>query len=486
MKRVLALVLSLFLVFGMTCAYAESESLTVWAIESSHITDYSTNGQSVWMQEETGIDIEWISTPKNGWYHAFQASVMNNEDIDIYLYDFDASEASMLGSDMEYIIPLEEYITPEITPNIYAILEANPGLRELITAPDGHIYTLFTSNAYNAYAYKQKLWVNRYFFEKYSRETGCDLPQTTEELEAMLVYFAENDMNEDGEINEIPFIGINGVDGMYNLFGAFLPSESGNGYGCYLDDAGVLQFAYNQQEYRAALNFVANLYAKGLIHPDTFTISNEERFAYTSGNRSTVRAGVVVGVEASQVVQLSDEADSMTYADYIPLAPVAGPNGVRTIVTAGEEITSLRNALTIHCENPLLAMRWLDAGYSEVARMYAVYGGLENVDWAYTDGETVNGPGSVITAIHDIPENSTWNGQGVVYSITEADYLTMDASNLGTNNSLATYRANLEYRPYAIRSVWPTIVWPGQYTDEAAQYSEILGLVKIGKIKEGK
>lgn len=497
MKRTFALILALCLCFtAVACAPVESTTpsapvfteetttpietvtLNVWAIESPAITDYETNGQSAWMNQETGININWMAVPQNGWYSAFQASVMGGEEVHIYCYPFDTMEAEMLGNQMNYILPLEDLITPENTPNIWAILEENPDLRSIITAPDGHIYTLFANDVYNLTAYTQKLWINRSFLEKYTAETGKGIPETTAEFEEMLVYFNTHDMNGNGVQDEIPYIGQAGVDGMYNLFGSFLPANSsGNGFGCYQDENGESRFAYNQEAYKEALSYVSNLYAQGLISPDSFTINTNDLFNYTSGSRSSIRVGVVAGASIQNVVQLSSGEDTMTYDDYIALPPMAGPNGVRTIMTVGETTVSLRNAITTKCPDPVAAIKWLDAGYSEAARMFAVYGGLENVDWEYIDGETINGSGKVITSLRKSAENICWNGQGIVYRVTERDYLTMDATQISTNADLATYRANLAYRPYAVLNRWPAIVWAGSNMDAAAEYSEINSLL---------
>ncbi|MBR5564694.1 MAG: extracellular solute-binding protein [Roseburia sp.] len=451
----------------------------MWAIESSQITDYSTNAQSLWMEEQTGVAVNYLAVPAQGWYNAFQASVMGNEEVDIYLYPFDTMEAEMLGSQMDYIIPLEDLITPENTPNIYSILEKNPQLKELITAPDGHIYTLFENDVYQLSAYTQKLWVNRQFLEKYTDETGNQLPATTEEFEQMLVYFNTHDMNGDGLQNELPYTGMLGVEGIYNLVGSFIPANSNsNGFGCYRDNSGEIVFSYMQEEYKEALTYIQELYQKGLINPDTFTISAEERYSLTSGDKNIVRTGVVSAVSAEQVVKLTGEENSMTYDDYIALPPLEGPKGVRSIMSTGETSISLRNAITTKCQNPVAAIKWLDAGYSEIARMYAVYGGLENVHWTYTDGENINGKGKVITTKIKDSENICWGGQGIVYSITEEDYLLMDAAQIATNSDLATYRANLAYRPYMVKNEWPAIIWAGSYASEAEEYSELNGLIK--------
>ncbi len=455
-----------------------SAPLNVWAIESYAITDYATNGQSLWMEEQTGVPVNWMAVPSNGWYTAFQASVMAEEPVDIYLYPFDTTEVDLLGTQMNYIIPLENLITEENTPNIWAILEANPELRDLITAPDGHIYTLFANDVYNLHAYTQKLWVNRHFLEMYTADTGKEMPSTTAAFEEMLLYFNTHDMNGNGIQDEIPYIGQAGVDGMYNLFGSFLPANSSSGFGCYINDRGELDFAYNQDAYKEALAYIQNLYTQGLISPDTFTTTPEERYVLTSGNPEQVRACVVAAVTANQVVQLSSEAGSMTYDDYIALPPLAGPDGVRTIMSTGEAGVSLRNAITTRCQDPIAAIKWLDAGYCEAARLYAVYGGLENEAWTYADGETLAGPGRVITSQLDSEDNVCWRGQGIVFRITEQDYLSMDASQIATNSDLASYRANLAYRPYMVQNPWPSIVWAGEHAEEGAQFSELNGLIQ--------
>lgn len=501
MKKLFAFLLALCLCFTTTACGASGDStpestvpsaspdptaptdsgasLNVWAIESAAITDYATNAQTLWMEQQTGTHINWLAVPSTGWYSAFQASVMAGEAVDIYLYPFDTMEAEMLGTQMGCIIPLEDLITPENTPNICSILDQNPHLWDLITAPDGHIYTLFANDVYQLNAYTQKLWVNRQFLERYTAETGFGLPETTEEFRQMLLYFNTHDMNADGIQNEVPYIGVSGVDGMYNLFGSFLPSNSsGNGYGCCLNEEGKLTFAYNQDAYKDALAYVRSLYEQGLISPDTFTTSADARYSLTSGDRDAVRAGVVTGVNAASVVQLTDGEGTMTYDDYIPLPPLMGPEGVRTIVSTGETSVSLRNAITSQCADPVAAIRWLDAGYSEEARLFAVYGGLEGLNWTSAEGETVLGAGNVISALDTTAENASWNGQGIVYRVTEQDYLTMDANQIGTNDALATYRANLAYRPFMVQNPWPPIVWVGSNADAAGEYSELNGLIQ--------
>lgn len=457
----------------------EPVELTVWAILSSDISDYETNYQSQWYEEYTGVKINWINVPSSGWADAFQTSVMSGEYPDIYLYDFSTSEVNIC-SEYNAIIPLNDLIE-EHCPNIKKILDEDESLKKTITSGDGNIYTLFTQS-YNTSAYTQKLWVNADWLNKYTQETGRGMPETTEEFKDLLLYFKNNDMNGNGDnTDEIPYIGRNGVDGMYNLFGSFIQSCSASeGYGCYSNENGEMNFSYNTDEFRDALRYINELYELGCISDQSFTISNEDRYKYTSGKAEDVVVGVATGVSASDVVQLSGEG-TLDYSDYIALPPLEGPNGERSIVSGtGEQTIALKNAITSACEYPEIAAKWLDYWYSEEGRLWGINGGIEGKDWWYEDGEAIDGNGKIIAHSSKAQtSNFCWSGKGVNYALTEEDLGRMSVDDIGTNNYLATYRANLEYRPYAVVSSWPAIVWAGEEYDEVAiEYSELVKLIK--------
>ena len=108
----------------------------------------------------------------------------------------------------------------------------------------------------------------------------------------MLLYFKTHDMNGDGVLNEVPYIGCSGVEGTYTLYGAFLPANSGNALAARWMKMGGLVFAYTQEAYKEALGYVRGLYAQGLVSPDTFTTDPSRGYALTSGPRRHVRAAV--------------------------------------------------------------------------------------------------------------------------------------------------------------------------------------------------
>lgn len=450
--------------------------LTVWSILSSDCSDYETNQQSVWYEEYSGVKVKWVNVPASGWADAFQLSVVNGDLPDIYIYPFDTSEVDICA-EYKAIIPLNDLIE-DYAPNINEYLENNPEIRKTITNRKGEIYTLFNSSYNVGDAYKQKLWVNKSWLEKYTEKSGIEMPSTTEEFEDMLVFFKENDMNNNNKNDEIPMMGKNGVDGVYNLANAFVPSNSAEGYGCVADENGkVKEFAYATEEFRDALKYMNNLYKQGLISDQTFTISDEERYKYTSVDNSSV--GVVTAPSISQIVLLGNS--KMDYDDYVAIPPLKGPKGVRGAVTLGENTLTLRNAITSACKQPELAMRWLDYFYSTEGQLWSINGGLQGEHWKY-ETKTDNGV-ETKTLVHnknvDVTDNFCWGKNGVNYMLTEEDMTHIDKSELSTNANLADYLANEAYSEYGIESGWDTIVWTSDDLKEvASEYSEIVSLIK--------
>ena len=449
-----------------------SATLKVWCIQSPAVTDYATNAQSIWTEEQTGISVEYIDVPQNGWADSFRNYIMSGETADIYLYDFDTTEVTNLAQ-MGGIIPLEDLIDKH-APNIKAMFQNNSELADALTAPDGHIYTLF-GRSYNQTEFTQKVFVNREWLQSYQDSTGKGMPETIDDLHEMLLFFKKNDMNRNGDKNdEIPMMGMNGVDAVYYFLGSFITSNSSEPFGCYKDDNGKLSFAYNKKAFKNALSFVKQLYDEGLYSDESFTIDANNRYKYTSGTSSDAKIGVVSGPTISSVVQLSSKEGSLDYDSYVALPPVAGPEGVRTIVSRGAETISMRCAISSSCKDPETAIKWLDFCYSEEARLFSVYGGVEGIDWHYEEGETISGKGKIVVQDSKDTENFAWQGDHcVTYQITEDDITKMDAKSIGQNSVLATYYANRAYRKYAVERQWPAIVWAGDNQDIADEYSNL-------------
>ena len=105
------------------------------------------------------------------------------------------------GADGTFI-NLDPYITPEIMPNLSAILEENPNIRSAITMSDGCIYGLPAAEQmgtagigkeedYSIYTIPQFSMINKAWLD----DLGLAVPTTLEELHTALKAFKDNDMS---------------------------------------------------------------------------------------------------------------------------------------------------------------------------------------------------------------------------------------------------------------------------------------------------
>src|SRR5258705_576336 len=111
---------------------------------------------------------------------------------------FTKAEVLKLGT-QGVAVPLENLIKDN-DPNIQEALDPNKTLKEMATAPDGHIYALPQwADCYHC-TYPDKLWINSTWLKKLNLQP----PKTTEELRTVLRAFKTQDPNGNGKADEIP------------------------------------------------------------------------------------------------------------------------------------------------------------------------------------------------------------------------------------------------------------------------------------------
>lgn len=165
------------------------------------------------------------------------------------------------GMNQQLFVPLEDYIE-EYAPNIQKVLEMD-GVREAMTAPDGHIYSI--PYVVEAPLVDYQIIVNT----EWLKNVGMEMPTTTEEFEAVLKAFKEQDANGNGDPNdEIP-LGFDpdnmNITYMMGWFGA-----SCDEFGMTMDD-GELKFVANTDEFKEGVKYLNGLYSQGLIDNEAFT-----------------------------------------------------------------------------------------------------------------------------------------------------------------------------------------------------------------------
>lgn len=252
------------------------------------------------------------------------------------------------GVEQGVFIPLEG-IYEEYCPNISAILDL-PGVREKMTAPDGHIYTIPYVCGDTTVGYSP------YINSRWLENVGMEMPTTTDEFEAVLKAFKEQDANGNGDPNdEIPFStdpNNKHLEAMAGYFG--LPM---NKQGLTVLEGGETAFAATSNTYREFLSWFNKLYEQGLVDTEIFTQDsatwegkgNQDMYGVSIAYGSSEYAGFVVGPEKSE---------------YDPLPVLNVDNGgVWLRDTPGNSVYRTQAVITDNAEHPEIIARWFDNAF---------------------------------------------------------------------------------------------------------------------------
>lgn len=221
------------------------------------------------------------------------------------------------------LVPLEDYITEELTPNLYKIFEMRPEYKEALTAPDGHIYGLphYDEPSKLARTVNETIVINTEWLEA----VGKEMPTTTEELYEVLAAFRDaGDLNGNGVKDEIPMsfyyadiaFGAH-IKGIHSLLGWF--GVPGNQNGITQLDNGEVVFTGTQPEFKEAVQYLHRLYSENLLDKEIFTQSSSAYDAKIKAPEPTV--GVYCVWSTANADQLYGEG----VYEYMPV--LSSPNG---------------------------------------------------------------------------------------------------------------------------------------------------------------
>ena len=309
------------------------------------------------LKEETNVEINWTCFVSDQFADKKNLALANAKNLPDGLFNADMSDYDLLRyAKQGVIIPVEDLIE-QYMPNLKKVLDENPTYKEMITAPDGHIYSFpwieqLGSGKEAIQAIGGMPFINKAWLDK----LGLEIPKTTAELEKVLIAFKENDMAGDGQTIPMSFIMNGGNDDMGFILGAF-----GEGYGDVPDHIAVsnnkeVVYTAIQEGYKEGLIWMHNLAEQGLIDPEAYT---QDWSTYVAKGKAG-RYGVLFSWDAANVV------DDMS--NYVPLPALTGPEGNKNAPRTSRSDTSGlqrgRCVLTSKCSNTALAASWIDLMYS--------------------------------------------------------------------------------------------------------------------------
>lgn len=331
----------------------EPTTLKVLTVPSSYVEDYNTNYAVGWLEEKTGVKIDWnllSSTDAATKISLLLATNAESEMPDVFYTGIGRSLVESYGV-QGVLVPLEGYIE-DYGVNMKALYAHNDTVENQLTCYDGHIYWLGRYYETVHTRSTQKLWMN----DKWLENVGMDAPKTTDEFYDVLKAFQEQDANGNGDAtDEIPFLYYNGgYNGQFGiaLINAFTYCPPDKGY-CFGDD-GKITVPFIQDGFKDALVYLKKLYDEKLIDNECFSMTIEQAKALAAsenGNRVGTVTGGTVGIFSFD----DPEILNMNVID-----PLKGPNGLQVTAYEMPALTPFF-CITSYCDIPEIAYRWADA-----------------------------------------------------------------------------------------------------------------------------
>lgn len=397
----------------------ETVTFRVLMVRSDEVTDYDDNAFTRWLEEQTNIHVQWDLVPEDDVQSKLNVMLASGDIPDIIFGAVNPSQLLLYGSQGVFL-PLNDLIA-EHAPRATKLLEVQPVVRDVITSPDGTIYAMPGYGECYHCTMNQKLWL----YQPWLDALGLELPQTVEDLEAVLLAFKEQDPNGNGEADEIPLSGSISEANMAlpaYLMNAFIyypgpmvgenPLQARN----LIVQDGQVTAVYATPQWREGLRYLNRLYAQGLIDPQIFT-QDEDALQRLGNNPDEVILGAVLGGSVGSAVSIDAEPGAR-WTDYVSVPPLTGPDGVRYAAWNPYQPAFPAAAITSACPDPALAVAWVDTLLFQEATLRQDRGPLDE-DWRWAlEGEIdVEGEQALwkLLVIHEDPTNQSWQGTGPMY-----------------------------------------------------------------------
>lgn len=374
----------------------EEVTLTIGLCQQSNVTDYYDNDFTKWLEEKTGVKLEFVIFPSNSSEAQQKLNLMiaGGEKLpDLMLRSVSGGQvvANELGEE-GYFLDLKPYFDAGLA---YWFKDACED-QDMVTGVYDEIMAMGidpNDGGFYGYPYCELDYGSAFtadhvsYNEEWLKQAGMEMPTTIEEVHDALTYFVNEDPNGNGKKDEM------GIAGMLNGWRSNWPEYFINAYifcnDYYLYDVnnGVISMPYTADEYRMALRTLNQWYEEGLINPISFTMteSNELKPIWTPDD------GVAIcGAPCGYYSTSSNQGNQMVL-DYEPASPLKAETDKGGYPNTMSYTLAFTSAISADCENPEVAFRFVDFLSSFEANMRMRYG-VEGREWDYSnEGEDVYG-----------------------------------------------------------------------------------------------
>ena len=372
----------------------EDNVITIGLRNAGNVESYDDNAYTKWLEEQTGVDLQFTQFTGSTSDCATQISLMmaSGEKLPDILFKFtgiNKAQGEEYGRD-GYFADLSEYM------DVYNYYQRdafskifdgdmsvyNDLMNRATAANDGHLYSFPGFEEVPLDTPRTHAWINQDWLDA----LGLQAPTTVDELYDVLVAFRDGDPNGNGVKDEIPMIGVadsNFQDIVMFVLNAFDLLQDNH----FIIKDGVISAPYVTDSYRQGLIFLKKLVDEGLLSSLTWTQSSSESKSLINPEDGVMTCGIVAGH-----ADISWEADNPSIFAYVPLAPLAAATEDGGWAPMAYYTMNYTTYVTEDCENKLLAYKLLDFMCSEESYLRQRWGEF-GVDWDYSDGSVMGNVG---------------------------------------------------------------------------------------------
>lgn len=369
---------------GITFPLEEKVTLTMWAPfnvnAASVMEDFNGSLTFQEMEKRTNVHIEFIHPAIGQDAEQFNLMIASPEHPDmimggITLYQGGGDLAVEDGVFLQLNDLIEQY-----APNYTAILESNPEAKRQASSDNGIMSAILPMMRQ-----ENLCWYGPSIRKDWLDETGLDIPETIEQWEAVLTAMKEN------HPDATPLVfhpsgssaGNSFKDRGYDFWGVFMSAygigTSSGTVGAMYNDDGTVKYAPVEDAFKDYLELMNRWYENGLIDVDYPARDQDGINALiTSG-----KAGAMVGsVDIASNLFDSQGIEYVT-APY-PVLNEGDPNLLRAYDAVASPLGN-SVSITTQCENPEIAVAWLDYAFSEEGSLLYNFG-VEGDTYTMVDG----------------------------------------------------------------------------------------------------
>lgn len=433
----------------------EEVTISIGLKQNANTEDYETNEYTLWIEEQTGINLEFVyfANDNTEALNQLNAMVGAGQELPDILWGMDGCSDALrneLGNN-EYILDLKPYFDTDAYWfwEMYEIMA--PSARDTVfnnwnDPTTGALYGFPGAGEVGVDAAVAMACINKDWLAAVNKE----VPTTVDELYDVLVAFRDGDPNGNGQADEIPMMGYSSggyrtqiVDYIINAYCYY------NGVSNVNVTDGKVWTPFNTNEYREALKYLHKLYSEGLLGSAYYTIT-------ASSEYKTLVSSDLVGIGGIHPL-LHLETDSELLYAFTGMTPLKAETELGGYAGLRPGTGSCVTFITADCENPQLAFRLLDFMTCNPDSYANQRYGVEGRDWVRCEnGETSYlGIEVMINAV----DTSVWSNQNNVLWHKNYSFAPQSVTGTAWSND-GTWKGDCYLLLHEIYQQWHSVAEP--------------------------